>query len=324
MTLRMRVLPRYPARIYGANGIMAERAGPDVTISMEYGSLIRIPSVDNPNTVFFAVWNEDFNSYSIMSFTDTFNAVIDTTGLMTETVYDPQGIGGDAFDRSLQTGEQPVSSITGLATALASIGDDLDSIDDALALRVRADAAQSFTPTQKAQALSNIGSAWQQIGGVIVAAGGATQVTWTDLSAYNLLRIRYYMTAANMTGGAILRSSRDNGATWDVGATDYRYHGFFEVNGAVSPIVDTAAGLFALVSTGINNGSDLDGFIDVSRFNKPGAATVFTEAHHISSAPALRFEKIHGFLNQGARSAIGIFAPSGSFSGVFVLEGVRG
>lgn len=41
-------------------------------------------------------------------------------GDMTKAVYDPQGIEADAFDRANQTGTQPASTVTGLATVATS------------------------------------------------------------------------------------------------------------------------------------------------------------------------------------------------------------
>jgi len=118
MTLSMRFLPRYPSRIVGAGGITTARSGPDVVITSDYGSLVRIPAVDNEATTFFKVWNQDNDSYSIMTFEDVIAAIGDVTGVMAVATYDPQGIGGDAFARTNHTGEQAISTVTGLQPAL--------------------------------------------------------------------------------------------------------------------------------------------------------------------------------------------------------------
>lgn len=145
MTLRMRVLPRFPARIFGSTGIKIERPdnSTDLTVRLDVSDIIRVPSVADNNKVFFLAWNSDLNTYSIMSFADTFAAVVDTEGFMLQSVYDPQEIGDDAFDRANHTGEQAISTITGLATALD--------------LRLRVDAAQSFDATQRSQGMGNLG-----------------------------------------------------------------------------------------------------------------------------------------------------------------------
>ncbi|MFB7145027.1 gp53-like domain-containing protein [Agrobacterium deltaense] len=145
MTLRMRVLPRFPAKIFGSTGIKIVRppGSADLQVSLDVSDIIRVPSVADNNKVFFIAWNSDLNTYSIMSFADTFAAVIDTEGFMLQSVYDPQEIGDDAFDRGNHTGEQAISTITGLATALD--------------LRLRVDAAQSFDATQRSQGMGNLG-----------------------------------------------------------------------------------------------------------------------------------------------------------------------
>ncbi|MGN7829531.1 hypothetical protein ACTJJ8_22625 [Agrobacterium radiobacter] len=84
------------------------------------------------NKVFFLAWNSDQNTYSIMSFADTFAAVIDTEGFMLQTMYDPQGIEDDAFDRANHTGEQAISTVTGLQTQLTNLG----NTDTALAASI--------------------------------------------------------------------------------------------------------------------------------------------------------------------------------------------
>lgn len=120
MTLRMRVLPRFPARIEGGAGINIERpaGSTDLTVTFDISNWIRVPSVTDPNKVFFPVWNSDLDTYAVMSFTDTFQAVIDTTGLMLESVYDPQNKNADAFARANHTGTQAISTVSGLQQAL--------------------------------------------------------------------------------------------------------------------------------------------------------------------------------------------------------------
>ncbi len=120
MTLRMRVLPRFPARIEAGAGIKIERppGSTDLTVTFDISNWIRVPSVTNPDKVFFPVWNSDLDTYAVMSFTDTFAAVIDTTGLMLDSVYDPQNKHADAFARANHTGTQAISTVSGLQTAL--------------------------------------------------------------------------------------------------------------------------------------------------------------------------------------------------------------
>lgn len=64
-------------------------------------------------------------------------------GDMMRAVYDPSDVNANAFDRANHTGEQEISTITGLATALG--------------FRLRVDAAQIFDATQRSQAMGNLG-----------------------------------------------------------------------------------------------------------------------------------------------------------------------
>lgn len=134
MTLRMRVLPRFPAKIFGSTGIkIARPAGStDLTVSLDVSDIVRVPSVLDNNKVFFLAWNSDQDSYSIMSFADTFAAVIDTEGFMLKSTYDPQDKEADVFDRANHTGSQAISTVTGLQTALTNLG----NTDTALAASI--------------------------------------------------------------------------------------------------------------------------------------------------------------------------------------------
>lgn len=136
MTLRMRVLPRFPAKIFGSTGIKITRptGSTDLTVSLDVSDIVRVPSVADNNKVFFLAWNSDLNTYSIMSFADTFAAVVDSEGFMLQSVYDPEGIEGDAFDRANHTGQQTISTITNLQASLnAKVAGPASATDGAFA-----------------------------------------------------------------------------------------------------------------------------------------------------------------------------------------------
>lgn len=120
-TIRMRVLPRFPARISGTNGIKTVRDGADMIVKNDFSDLNRVPSIDDPTKLFLLTWNVDQNSYSIMSFTDTFAAAIDVTGLMSASVYDPNARHADAFNRANHTGTQAISTVASLQAALDTL-----------------------------------------------------------------------------------------------------------------------------------------------------------------------------------------------------------
>lgn len=117
MTYRLRVLPRFPANISGSVGLTVEREGVDLVIKPDYGALTQVPSVIDPDTTFLPVWSEEDDSYARMSFTDVSDAVVGLGFMRTDT-YDPTGIAADVFARANHTGEQAISTVTGLQTAL--------------------------------------------------------------------------------------------------------------------------------------------------------------------------------------------------------------
>ena len=119
MTLRMRVLPRFPATITATNGLKVTRptGTPNLIVEPDFGSLVQIPSVDDPDSVFFWAWDRTLSLYRRMSFADLFEGVADL-GFMQESVYDPQGKHADAFARANHTGVQAISTISGLQAAL--------------------------------------------------------------------------------------------------------------------------------------------------------------------------------------------------------------
>jgi hypothetical protein len=118
MTLRMRVLPRFPATITATNGLTVERptGTPDLIVKPDFGQLVQIPSVGDGDNVFFIAWDRGLELYRIMSFNDLFSGVAGE--FMPISVYDPQGISADAFARANHTGVQAIATITGLQAAL--------------------------------------------------------------------------------------------------------------------------------------------------------------------------------------------------------------
>lgn len=119
MTIRIRVLPRFPALISGTNGLRVDRDGVDLVVKPDYGALVQVPSVIDPDTNFFAVWNEDEDMYVRMSFGDVFDAV-SGLGFMQTEVYDPLGVAADAFDYANMHGTNTPSDGTVTTAKLAN------------------------------------------------------------------------------------------------------------------------------------------------------------------------------------------------------------
>jgi hypothetical protein len=66
--LRMRVLPRFPARISATNGLEVVQDNLDLVVRPDFGSLVQVPSVSSPTTTFFWGWDSSLDSYSSISF----------------------------------------------------------------------------------------------------------------------------------------------------------------------------------------------------------------------------------------------------------------
>jgi hypothetical protein len=93
---------------------------PNLIVKPDFGSLVQIPNVGDPENVFFIAWDRTLGLYRIMSFDDLFAGVADL-GFMEESVYDPQGKSADAFDRANHTGTQAISTVSGLQPALDTL-----------------------------------------------------------------------------------------------------------------------------------------------------------------------------------------------------------
>ncbi|MBO9108720.1 hypothetical protein J5288_08395 [Agrobacterium sp. S2/73] len=76
-SLRLRVLPRFPARIIGANGLDADRDGTDMVVKPDFGALVQIPSVSTPETTYFWGWDQSIDMYSRISFQDLVSNIQD-------------------------------------------------------------------------------------------------------------------------------------------------------------------------------------------------------------------------------------------------------
>lgn len=83
----------------------------------------------------------------------------------------------------------------------------------------RADTAQSFDADEKAQLLENIGAAWELIGTYVLS--GDASIPVTDLSAARRVRVSGFVRPTTDGASLYIRTSTDNGANYDSGASDY-------------------------------------------------------------------------------------------------------
>jgi len=67
-SLRMRVLPRFPARIVGTDGFIVEQDNLDLVVKPDFASLTQVLAVSNPTKTLFIAWDRDVNLYQTISF----------------------------------------------------------------------------------------------------------------------------------------------------------------------------------------------------------------------------------------------------------------
>ncbi|WP_112602762.1 hypothetical protein ACK83U_12405 [Rhizobium sp. WW22] len=76
-SLRLRVVPRYPAKVTATDGLKAVRTGVDLVVKSDYSNLVQVPSVSNPDRTFMLAWDADIDNYQSMSFTNIINNIQD-------------------------------------------------------------------------------------------------------------------------------------------------------------------------------------------------------------------------------------------------------
>lgn len=84
--LRLRVLPRFPARITGQDGVKVTRAGnsPDLTVSLDFANLGDIAGIPDPANNYFAMYDETTESYVRIPFQSMFDAAGVSSGYPTK------------------------------------------------------------------------------------------------------------------------------------------------------------------------------------------------------------------------------------------------
>lgn len=324
MTLRMRTLPRFPAMISGSTGIKVTREGVDLIIMPDAGALVRIPSVRDPATSLFVAWDSQLDSYSTISFDDMFAAVVDITGLMSKNTYDPTNKNQDIF----------AYAVTQAATRLPLAGGIMTGAIQDLVI------APSSAPTKKAAfdlSLVTAGqqrsvkvpdtdtalSKWEVIGDYVF--GAVASMDFTNLGAFKRLRLTGHLYPSVVTE-IFIRTSTNNGSTFDSGSTDYTENGSLAQN-TTNSAFSTTSGALNISNAGGVNGSANNGLqfnLQVDNFNQTSYCH-FEALVRGNNAGGDFWGGFGGRRSQAtARNAFRILPGSGTLSGFMLLEGVRG
>lgn len=170
--------------------------------------------------------------------------------------------------------------------------------------------------------------AWEMIGSPVAISSGSSSVAWTDLSAYRKLRISGFAvpTTDNVSFG--IRTSTNNGSSYDSGASDYAGQYFQMASASTSALAGAASIYFLNYNANIGNAAN-EGIrfsMDVDEFNRSAYCYFGSEAFHIDpSGNVSRTVNGGRRLSATARDAIQFLAASGTLaSGFVVLEGIRG
>lgn len=320
-SLRLRVLPRFPARISGTNGIVTVRDNVDQIVKNDFSILNRTPAIDNPDKVFLLTWNSDLDYYSLMSFTDTFAAAIDVTGLMPVSIYDPTGKNQDIFAYADTKAALKLSLTGGVMTG--AIQDAVFAPSSAATKKVTFDNSLITAGQQRNIKVPDADVAltkWELIGDYTAASVGSIAVT--NLSAFRKIRIGG-LVVPSAQASLLLRTSTDNGATYDSGATDYAYQVSYSALTAQNA-GGAVQGFMLLTPAASDAGSRIAFECTIEGFNKAAILEMHGRTSFVSGA-SLAVGIVAGQRNNTvARNALALLTSPGTFSGNITIEGVRG
>lgn len=247
-SLRLRVLPRYPARIVGANGLDAERDGTDMVIKPDFGALVQIPSVSTPETTYFWGWDQSIDMYSRISFQDLVSNIQSVIIGPTTAAMEATTPGADQF--IYFTGPD-AAAVTGITSAGRDLLNDVDAAAqrETLELGSAALSEQSdfATATQGGKADSALQPA--DLSSTVVAGKGMKPTTFSGLNTLNIDTKLFFLQAEGSTTGTDVHSFRiDRRADYTGGSA-----GFENAALLVNNLVDASstqsyedAGLFIL------------------------------------------------------------------------------
>jgi len=167
----------------------------------------------------------------------------------------------------------------------------------------------------------NLGIDWESISGLQTFTG-VTTLSLTNLSAYRALRFSGIMLLTT-TVPVYLRTSTNNGSSYDLGATDY----FYQTLGAAGASVGaTASAGSTIIPLTTNGGTTMSFEVSLDNFNATAGVAVKTNTIMNSTGTNMSSEQNGGFRNSSTpRNAFQILlGGAATMSGYYLLEGIRG
>ncbi len=171
-------------------------------------------------------------------------------------------------------------------------------------------------------------SPWELISSIQIPSS-TSSITWTNLSSFRRLRLEYSMRPATDGVATSLRSSTNNGSSYDSGATNYVDYYLFSSNGGAASVTVSNSDRMDQAITAIGNvsGSEgITGFYDIYEFNQAKYSFAFGETLVIGVAPTNNLGIWAGYRSQAtARDALEFKFTSGNIAdGWVALFGIRG
>lgn len=180
---------------------------------------------------------------------------------------------------------------------------------------------QNTSQWVQAAGVANAPGLWEPIGTGFYNLSGAAQYDFPNLSAYTMIRGdgTYTPSASSPLN---LRTSRDNGASFDAGATDYAMN-VLTATGSTPGTSTVNASVFSLVQGNDATASSSFKFTLIN-FNQNNVGHILSEG--LTTASANLFQAITKGYRGGAlaRNALRLFVSSGTMTLRMTLEGVRG
>jgi hypothetical protein len=168
--------------------------------------------------------------------------------------------------------------------------------------------------------------AWERIS--VTDLSDVASWTATDLSAFRKLRVTGFMRPATDNAFTQVRTSTNNGSSYDAGASDYRYQSLRASGATVTAAVAAAADSFSFSITGVGNVTTEEGVqfkVEIDQFNQTTRVYFNASSNLVNPTGDLNIVQASGQrMDTAARNALEITFSSGNISfGQIVLEGVR-